>query len=385
MKSCVIRWAAVFFLLISVPCLAQDHEGSTSVREGVAHVINDLDFEDVRDIRVPGIAGSGTVEDAVTALSSGDSISAEDAVSSIIRMFLDSVSGLGRFMLSMMLPVLLSGLLSLVFGEGTSANGMLARSVSFMLFLIPVISAVIAELDHARETITNITEQMDRLLPILLTLLTALGGNASTAFFHPVVVAASGSMVFLAREVILRLVMCTCAVTAVNHLSDRVHLSRMAQLLRSAVCWLLGVSFTVFLGAMSLQGVCSASIDGVAIRAAKYAVDNFVPIVGGMFSDTMETIVGCTLIVKNALGVTCALVLLGTALSPLVRTAAVVFVMKMSAALLEPIAQPEVVRAIGDFARTIILFFVTMLCVCTMYFFLIVQLLLVGNLTAMFR
>jgi len=385
MKSCVIRWAAVFFLLISVPCLAQDHEGSKSVREGVAHVINDLDFEDVRDIRVPGIAGSGTVEDAVTALSSGDSISAEDAVSSIIRMFLDSVSGLGRFMLSMMLPVLLSGLLSLVFGEGTSANGMLARSVSFMLFLIPVISAVIAELDHARETITNITEQMDRLLPILLTLLTALGGNASTAFFHPVVVAASGSMVFLAREVILRLVMCTCAVTAVNHLSDRVHLSRMAQLLRSAVCWLLGVSFTVFLGAMSLQGVCSASIDGVAIRAAKYAVDNFVPIVGGMFSDTMETIVGCTLIVKNALGVTCALVLLGTALSPLVRTAAVVFVMKLSAALLEPIAQPEVVRAIGDFARTIILFFVTMLCVCTMYFFLIVQLLLVGNLTAMFR
>ena len=141
MKSCVIRWAAVFFLLISVPCLAQDIEGSTSVREGVAHVINDLDFEDVRDIRVPGIAGSGTVEDAVAALSSGDSISAEDAVSSIIRMFLDSVSGLGRFMLSMMLPVLLSGLLSLVFVEGTSANGMLARSVSFMLFLIPVISA----------------------------------------------------------------------------------------------------------------------------------------------------------------------------------------------------------------------------------------------------
>lgn len=54
----------------------------------------------------------------------------------------------------------------------------------------------------------------------------------------------------------------------------------------------------MFLGAMSLQGVTSASIDGVAIRAAKYAVDNFVPVVGGMFSDTMDTLVGCTLIVK---------------------------------------------------------------------------------------
>jgi len=145
------------------------------------------------------------------------------------------------------------------------------------------------------------------------------------------------------------------------------------------------VSFTVFLGAMSLQGVCSASIDGVAIRAAKYAVDNFVPIVGGMFSDTMDTLVGCTLIVKNALGVTCALVLLGSVFAPLIRSAAVVFVMKLSAALLEPVAQAEVIQAIGDFSRTIVLFLVTTLCVCTMYFLLIVQLLLVGNLTVLLR
>lgn len=372
-------------LLMNMPGVAEENREHEDVQKGVAQVMSGLNLEAVQDIEVMGMGKSKSVGEAVRELAAGGSISAEDAVSGVIRLFLDSAAGLGRLMLAIMLPVLLSGLLSHTFVQGSSGNGMLARSVSFMLILIPVIHAVIAELEHARLTITSMTERMDRLLPILLTLLTALGGNASTAFFHPIVVAASGSMVFLAREVILRLVMCTCAVTAVNHLSDRIHLSRMAQLLRSAVCWLLGVSFTVFLGAMSLQGVCSASIDGVAIRAAKYAVDNFVPIVGGMFSDTMDTLVGCTLIVKNALGVTCALVLLGTVLAPLMRTAAVVFVMKLSAALLEPVAESEVIRAIGDFARTIVLFFVTMLCVCTMYFLLIVQLLLVGNLTAMFR
>ena len=220
---------------------------------------------------------------------------------------------------------------------------------------------------------------------MLLTLLTAVGGSASSAFLHPVVAAASGSMVFLAREVILRLVMCTCAVTAVNHLSDRLHLTRLAQLLRSAVCWLLGVSFTVFVGASSVQGVCSASADGVAIRAAKYAVDNFVPVVGGMFSDTMDTLVGCTLIVKNALGVASVLVLCGALAAPLLRTLAAVFALKLSAALLEPIADGEIVRAVGDFSRTIVLLLITMLCVGTMYFLLIVQLLLVGNLTVMLR
>ena len=59
--------------------------------------------------------------------------------------------------------------------------------------------------------------------------------------------------------------------------------------------------------------------------------------------------------------------------------------MKLSAALLEPVADGEIVRAIGDFSRTIVLFLITMLCVGTMYFLLIVQLLLVGNLTVMLR
>ena len=54
-------------------------------------------------------------------------------------------------------------------------------------------------------------------------------------------------------------------------------------------------------------------------------------------------------------------------------------------ACLEPVADADVVRAIGDFSGTVVLFFITMLCVGTMYFLLIVQLVLVGNLTVMLR
>lgn len=173
-------------------------------------------------------------------------------------------------------------------------------------------------------------------MPMLLTLLTALGGSASSAFLHPMVAAASGSMVFLAREVILRLVMCTCAVTA-DQSSFRSHTSDSGwrSFLRGAVCWLLGVSFTVFLGAMSLQGVTSASIDGVAIRAANMRWTILCRWSAGMFSDTMDTLVGCTLIVKNALGVAAVLVLIGALIGPMIRTLAIVFMLRLSAALLE--------------------------------------------------
>lgn len=362
----------------------QESAESPGMEETIDRVIGELDFSQLEGLTVPGMGEVGVAE-AVRRFASGETVSVEALVSDVLGGLFAQLGSLGPLLLSLMLPVLLLSILShLLLGEDDALAG-LARSVCFMLLLIPMVTLTIRELSHTRSAIVSMTTQMDKMLPMLLTLLTAVGGSASSAFFHPVVVAASGSMVYLAREVILRLVMCTCAVTAVNHLSDRMHLTRMAQLLRSAVCWLLGVSFTVFLGAMSLQGVCSASIDGVAIRAAKYAVDNFVPVVGGMFSDTMDTLVGCTLIVKNALGVSSVLVLCALLLGPMLQTLASVFALKLGAALLEPVADGEVIRAIGDFSRTIVLFLITMLCVGTMYFLLIVQMLLVGNLTVMLR
>lgn len=380
-----MRILAVLLLLSLLPCCAYAEQGIEGLQPQISEVMDDLDFSGLESLEVPGFGKSISIEELVRALAMGETISAEECVAWVMGQFFEALTGLGRMMLAIMLPVLLASLLLHMISPGKGSLFSLSRSVCFVLILIPVLLLVFSELEHARETITEMTRRMDKLLPMLLTLLTALGGSASSAFLHPMVVAASGSMVFLAREVTLRLVMCTCAVTAVNHLSDRAHLSRMAQLLRSSVCWLLGVSFTVFLGAMSLQGVCSASIDGVVLRAAKYAVDNFVPVVGGMFSDTMDTLIGCTLIVKNALGVTAVVVLLGAILAPLMRTLAVVLVMKLSAALLEPVADGDIVRAIGDFSRTIVLFLITMLCVGTMYFLLIVQMLLVGNLTVMMR
>ncbi len=379
----VMGWLLLGLCLL--PVRAHAEQAAQQIESGIDSVISGLDFSGLESFAFPGVSLPVSAEQIVRALASGKTISPEQVLSCVLEAFFDALSGLGGLMIAIMLPVLLSSVLLHTLTPGKDTLSTLARSVCFLLILMPVMLLVFDQLDHTRETILRMTQRMDKLLPLLLTLLTALGGSASSAFLHPVVVAASGSMVFLAREVILRLVMCTCAVTAVNHLSDRAHLTRMAQLLRSGVCWLLGVSFTVFLGAMSLQGVCSATLDGVAIRAAKYAVDNFVPVVGGMFSDTMDTLVGCTLIVKNALGVTAVVLLLAAILGPMMRTLCVVWIIKLSAALMEPVADAEIVRAIGDFSRTIVLFFITMLCVGTMYFLLIVQMLMVGNLTVMLR
>lgn len=115
--------------------------------------------------------------------------------------------------------------------------------------------------------------------------------------------------------------------------------------------WTLGFGFTVFIGVMTVQGVSAAAVDGVSIRTAKYAMDNFIPIVGGMFADTVDTLVGCSLIVQNAVGVLGLILLLGALAAPLLRTVATMFLYRAASALLQPIGDSRSHAAWGIMRR----------------------------------
>ena len=116
-----------------------------------------------------------------------------------------------------------------------------------------------------------------------------------------------------------------------------------------------------------------------------YAVDHFVPVVGGMFADTMDTLVGASLLIKNALGLTGLLMLLAAGALPMLQTLAAVMVYRACAALLEPLSDTRASGCMQDFSDVLMLLFVIQLSVGAMLLLLTAQLLAVGNLTVMLR
>ena len=235
------------------------------------------------------------------------------------------------------------------------------------------------------ENIGRMAEWMQALFPLLVTLLAAVGGTASSAFYHPAVMAAAGSMTALIEHVTMPLAVSVAMLTMVGGFSEELRVSRMCRLLRQAANWTLGLGFTVFIGVMSVQGLSAAAVDGVSIRTAKYAMDHFIPIVGGMFADTVDTLVGCSLVVHNAVGVLGLLLLMGALLMPLLRTVMTLFLYRAAAALLEPVADGPLCRTIGGYGDVFSLLFIIQLSVGAMFLVLIAQLITVGNLTVMLR
>ena len=123
----------------------------------------------------------------------------------------------------------------------------------------------------------------------------------------------------------------------------------------------------------------------MTLRTAKYAMSNLIPVVGGLFADTVDTLVGSGLLVQGALGVT-GLILIGSwAMTPLCQTLAAGLLYRLAAALMQPVSDGPLANCIHDFGRILMLLFVIQLCAAAMFLMLIAQLIGVSSMTFMMR
>ena len=95
---------------------------------------------------------------------------------------------------------------------------------------------------------------------------------------------------------------------------------------------------TIFVGLLSLEGTLSSSVDGLTAKTAKAAVSNFIPVVGKVLGDSIDTVLGCASILKNAVGIVGVVIIIGICVMPILKLAALTIIYHLGAALCQPIA-----------------------------------------------
>ena len=375
--------AAAALLLLLIPCFARGEE----LTDSLSAVLEELPLTEWRAAYGRIFPEGEDFDGLVVRLARGERVvDGEGLLRQLAQSLLGTLTGSAWRLARLLLPAVFCGLFAhLRTAFARSALGSALNGACFLL-LAGVLAQDLG--DHmllARDAVNRMAELMQGLFPLLLTLLAAVGGKASSAFFQPAVVAACGTMTALVRSVTLPLAMSSGLTVILSRLSPRVRIGRLAAFLRTAACWTLGAAFTVFLSVTALESLGAAAADGVSIRTAKYAVDQFVPVVGGMFADTMDALVGASLLIRNALGLTGLMMLLSLAAAPMIQTLGSVILYRACAALLEPLGDGAAPGCIQDFSDVLMLLFIIQLSVGAMFLLLVAQMLVVGNLTVMLR
>ncbi len=374
-------WLLIALLFLALPARAEELE------KGLENVLDTLSIAEFQKAVDSVTTEPIDIKDTVLKLARGEiTWDFGKLLESLGNSLLSALTGSLWRITRVLVPAVLCGILMHMRGAfARDAVAEISRYVCFLLVAIFMVQDLTEHIALAQRTIDLLSGTMQNLFPLLLTLLAAVGGTASAAFFQPAVVAASGTMTSLIRNVTMPFAVGAAVLIILDHVSEKLHVSRLASLFKQMANWTLGVSFTVFIGVTMVQGLGTAAVDGVSIRTAKYAIDNFVPIVGGMFADTVDTLVGCSLLIKNALGTTGLMVLVGICISPMIQSLCAVLIYRLSAAIMQPVAESSIVDCLYDFSNVLMLLFIIQLSISAMFLLLIAQMLVVGNLTVMLR
>ncbi len=368
-------------------------EQTDTVRQEVQNQIQGLDLSDWERVlggvpeQARGILGDDALASIIGQFAEGGArVDPVNLIELVFRMLLGEVGGRIGLLVSLVALAVISGLLTNLRSSFASEGvGEIAHYVVYLLMATVLVHLLWQCVGTARDAINAMVDLMQALFPILITVLTAMGNAAAAGVFQPAMAMLTGAVSSFIRDVIMPLVLMSGLIGIVSRMSERFPVKRMGKVLATGVKWATGIIFTVFVGIMTLQGMNAAALDGITIRTAKFTIDKAIPVVGGYMSDTVDTLLGCSLIVKNAAGVTGLVSIVAVLLTPLIRLLAVALSLKVAAALVEPVSDKRLSECMDSVSSTVTMLFVAVLSVGAMFFIAVSLMLGAGNVSVMMR
>ncbi|RKD34573.1 stage III sporulation protein AE [Thermohalobacter berrensis] len=313
-------------------------------------------------------------------------INVEEILTGILKIIFNEVIAnsylLGKLLILSIIFAILTNLQS-AFEKNTISK--LSFYVCYLVLLSIAIKSFTIGMGIGKQAIEDMVVFIQALLPVLITLLVAVGGIASSALFQPIILGAVSVISTLMKDIILPLIFFSAIIGIVSKMSERIQISRLSSLIRQISIAIIGFTMTIFIGVMSIQGATTAKVDGLTIRTAKFAVDSFIPIVGGFISDAMDTVVGCSMVLKNAVGVVGLIALFIVCIIPIIKLLSLILIYKVVCVVIEPISDSKIVDCLNEISNSIFLIFATVTSVGVMFFISISIIIGAGNLTLLMR
>ena len=229
-----------------------------------------------------------------------------------------------------------------------------------------------------KEAVGNMISFIQLLFPLLMTLMLASGSVVSVNLVQPIILFIINLISNIFQSIIIPIILVGTALAIVSKISDRIQIDKLSKFLKSSSVWVIGILLTIFVGVLSIEGTLGSSVDGITAKTAKAAVSSFIPVVGKVLGDAVDTVIGCSAILKNAIGIVGVIVVIAICITPILKLAIITIIYHLTAALCEPIADSKIVSLITQMADT---FKILLAILCSISVMLIIGITLVINIS----
>ena len=344
------------------------------IENSVNDQLDDLDVSELEDLlnsseNVEDLFQGKTFLEKIASIINGEF--AEDSNSvweALLNLVFDNLLSFLPIIATVIAVSILGGMIqNLKPNLGGKSIGSVVHFVTYGVVVILVFTVIMKMISVTSSTLGSIKSQMDAVFPILLTMLTAIGGTVSVSVYQPAMALLTTIIINIFTIFLMPLFLISTVLSLVSNLSNNIKLDKFISFINSLFKWVIGLVFTIFIGFASIQGITAGSIDGLSIKTAKFAIKSYVPIVGSYISDGLYIVLASSSLIKNAVGACGLLMLVGTILAPVIELIIFMLALKLIAGIIEPLGDGKVASFVSTISKNMALLISMIVAVSFMY------------------
>lgn len=321
-------------------------------------ILNDLDPKEyVKSIMTHGFEGT----------SIGKTIF-KNIVSFILKEIVLVFSGISTVIIIAVICSLIQNLQN-SFSNQSLSN--IAFYACYALLIIILSKTFLIGIDIAKETIKELNNFLLVLIPVISTLLLSAGGVSQVATLDPIIILLTNIGPTFYLNILIPIILLGFMLQFANNISNNFKISNLIKHTNQIVLWAQGIFITFFISMLTIRGLTAETLDIVTAKTAKFAVDNFVPIVGKAISEAIATVAGYSILLKNAVSSLGLIIVIAIVVVPIIKIFVMSTLYKLTAAIIEPISDSRIVSAVGSVGDSLILIMSCVIVVSVLFFVMI--------------
>lgn len=279
----------------------------------------------------------------------------------------------------MMGQILVLGIIGAVFANFSSvfSGSQISETgfyVTYLLLLTYLAASFFTSISIAGKVVDQVLGFMKVLMPAYFLAAAFAGGSMSAASSYGFTLFAIGAAQAVAAGVLLPVVRVYALLVMAGHITKEDMLSKLTELLASAVRWSLKTMMGIVLGFHILQGMVLPYVDAVKTGTVQKVLE-VIPGVGAGAGAVTRLVMGSGVLIKNTIGAAGVVVLAVLVLVPMLKLVVLMVLYQVVAAVLQPVCDKRIVSCISEMAEghklllgiasaAILLFVITIAVVC---------------------
>lgn len=291
-------------------------------------------------------------------------------VKNVCKIFGQEIQNAISIFASILVIVVINSILNCITeGLENKSVSKIAFYVQYILIVTIILTNFSSIIQSIKESVNNMNSFTNMLVPIMMTLIITTGSVTTASIIQPIIVFMITMIGNFINNIAIPLILVSTALGIVSKISDKIQVGRLAKQIKSSTIWIIGIILTIFVTVVSVNGNLSSSVDAVTAKTAKAAVSNLIPVVGKILGDAVDSVIGCSNILKNAIGIIGVVVVIAISIMPIVKLLLLMGIYYLGAAICEPIADTKIVQLLDQMGDT---FKVLLALVCSMSVMIII-------------